>query len=536
MSKEINPKSGPSDAEAAVASPNSPPTGAKPQGGSSEVSPTRTAAADADVAAKTSPAGGSPSPKDAAAKRRPDRPNRPARPEPAASPANLADGTGPKTPASAATSSASVPASASEPPGQGAGESGLGNKLETSIDVIRRLRRERARRLLMQLAIFVGIPTLISVVYFGILASDQFESTCTFVVRSATDANVGAPGTPATSGSIISSLKSGRGAATRSGAEFATDPNELLHRYVLSRDLMAKMEKETKLLRHYRQDNVDWFSRLGDGRENAFKYYLDKITLERDMSTGVSTIRLRAFAGGDSRRFVDAILKSSEDTLNDLAKKNAAEQVKLAESDAKRSMKLLKRALERRAQGELFPTQETAEAGQAGGSPDKTATSKPEGTTAAGATDSESADAADKAPTAPSADPSAPPSPTVAPPKPATVIATAAAKTPPSATTGRSQSMAAIDPAMRKIEQGLLDRGVDEAFAAYNAAQAHVWEARSETERKAYRIVRITNPSQPDEPTHPHRLRSILATLLFSTLGLGIVSLAVAAVREHTSA
>ena len=64
------------------------------------------------------------------------------------------------------------------------------------------------------------------------------------------------------------------------------------------------------------------------------------------------------------------------------------------------------------------------------------------------------------------------------------------------------------------------------ALSAYQDAQA---EAR----RKQAYVERISQPSLPDDPAYPRRLRSILATFVLGLLAWGVVSMLMVGVREH---
>jgi capsular polysaccharide transport system permease protein len=45
----------------------------------------------------------------------------------------------------------------------------------------------------------------------------------------------------------------------------------------------------------------------------------------------------------------------------------------------------------------------------------------------------------------------------------------------------------------------------------------------------------MAGPSTPDEASYPRRGRAVLTTFLFSIIAMGILSLFVSAVREHTN-
>src|SRR5690606_20856979 len=133
----------------------------------------------------------------------------------------------------------------------------LGAKLETKVeakpapalpnagrDVIERLRRQRTKRLLARVAAFVLLPTLIASVYYGAIASDQFESYSQFTVHS-----VEARGT---------------GIETLLGGLVGSPSRDTLvvRDYVLSRDMLSRLDREHGFIAHWKDPGIDPLSRL----------------------------------------------------------------------------------------------------------------------------------------------------------------------------------------------------------------------------------------------------------------------------------
>ncbi len=58
-------------------------------------------------------------------------------------------------------------------------------------------------------------------------------------------------------------------------------------------------------------------------------------------------------------------------------------------------------------------------------------------------------------------------------------------------------------------------------------------EARNEARRKQAYVERIVQPSLPDYPLEPRRLRGILAALVISFVVWSILSMLLASVKEH---
>jgi capsular polysaccharide transport system permease protein len=76
---------------------------------------------------------------------------------------------------------------------------------------------------------------------------------------------------------------------------------------------------------------------------------------------------------------------------------------------------------------------------------------------------------------------------------------------------------------------------VEQEFArsAYEKAQTALETARLEASRKQLYLVDFVQPSLPDEPTRPERMRNILIAFVGGVVAFAIISLIAAAVREH---
>jgi capsular polysaccharide transport system permease protein len=66
------------------------------------------------------------------------------------------------------------------------------------------------------------------------------------------------------------------------------------------------------------------------------------------------------------------------------------------------------------------------------------------------------------------------------------------------------------------------------------SALASLENARNEAERKQLYLERLVQPNLPDKAMEPRRIRSILTIFVLSLIAWGVVTLLVAAVREHT--
>jgi capsular polysaccharide transport system permease protein len=64
---------------------------------------------------------------------------------------------------------------------------------------------------------------------------------------------------------------------------------------------------------------------------------------------------------------------------------------------------------------------------------------------------------------------------------------------------------------------------------------ASLESAKNEARRQQIYIERIVNPSKPDKPLEPKRLKGILSTFLLGLILYGIFTLLFAGIKEHHS-
>ena len=78
---------------------------------------------------------------------------------------------------------------------------------------------------------------------------------------------------------------------------------------------------------------------------------------------------------------------------------------------------------------------------------------------------------------------------------------------------------------------------VEKEFAqhAYESALQSLELARVDASRQHRYLVRIAEPSEPDEPTHPQFWYSVLTALVLAFAVLSIGTLVIASIREHAN-
>lgn len=94
----------------------------------------------------------------------------------------------------------------------------------------------------------------------------------------------------------------------------------------------------------------------------------------------------------------------------------------------------------------------------------------------------------------------------------------------------KSQSLSA---SIARFEPFVIEK--EFAEKAYASALTSLEIARTEAAQQHRYLATIVEPSVPDEPTHPKRLLGILAVVAVLLAAYGILSLLIAAAREHAN-
>ena len=153
--------------------------------------------------------------------------------------------------------------------------------------------------------VFVFVPTLVSLLYFGFLASDVYISESKFVVKS--------PDKPAING--LGAILGG-GGLTNATAELHGAQT-----FAVSRDALRAVNKNNAFERAYTRPSISMFDRFapyGISRsfESLYKYFRGKVDVSVDSSTSISTLIVKAYTPEDARRFNEQLLQLSEAKVN----------------------------------------------------------------------------------------------------------------------------------------------------------------------------------------------------------------------------
>lgn len=348
----------------------------------------------------------------------------------------------------------------------------------------------------------VVVPTLLAIVYFGLLASNVFISESQFVVRS--------PDKPAQTGLGIL-LKS-------TGFANAGDEIYSAQNFIESRDALNALNRNDYLYRIYTSSQVSFIDRFDPfgfnaSHEKLFEYYRSHVELSHDTTSSIVTLKVRAYTSNDALQVNERLLQLAEDLVNRLNERGRRDMIgfaqrEVADAEARATRAALALSSFRNAKGVVDPEkQATVQLQMISKLQDQVIT-----------TETQLAQLRIFTPQNPQI-------PTLQ----AQVqelrrqIAAQSAQI-----TGNQQSLAGVaaEYQRRQLESQFADRQLA-------AAMASLQEAQNEARRKQAYVERIVQPSRPDKAMEPRRLRGIFVTFAMGIVAWGILSMLLAGVREH---
>ena len=165
--------------------------------------------------------------------------------------------------------------------------------------------------------IMVGIPTLLTGLYFGLVASDVFVSETRYAIRT---------GEQAPAAGLLATVL-GPTATTRAG-----DDASIVRDYILARDMLDELDRRLDLRGHYTAATVDVLSRLWpDATEEEFlEYYRDKVEVELETGTDITVLRVRAFDAEMAQRIAGELIELSERLVNRMSERITDDTLRFA--------------------------------------------------------------------------------------------------------------------------------------------------------------------------------------------------------------
>ncbi|MCY0096386.1 capsule biosynthesis protein [Hoeflea ulvae] len=158
-------------------------------------------------------------------------------------------------------------------------------------------------RALISFFLMVIIPSLISIFYFTLLASDQFTAEARFAVRSLADDS-----TEASPGGNLFTMRA------------ASQDSYVVTSFIHSSEILSRLDGKIDYRAIFESPEADFWSRLDPeaSREEFLDYWADHVTAYIDGPSSIVTLTVRTFNPDDSVRLATAILEESEKLVNEL--------------------------------------------------------------------------------------------------------------------------------------------------------------------------------------------------------------------------
>ncbi len=350
----------------------------------------------------------------------------------------------------------------------------------------------------------LGLPTWFGILYFGVIASDQYETEARFVVKSATR-----PSVP-TGLSMLASLGLGR----------SQDDSYAVQDFVRSRDAIARLRPLLPLEKMFGADHADFLARFPsllyrDREEQFYSYFQHMVSALHSPTTGVTTLKVRAFTPSDARDIAAALLDQGEELVNRMNVRARKDSIRVAQSDLEHAQqRLIDAQLEltgfRNRELTIDPARNAANLGEL-----IAQLSGELATTRAQARE----------------------------------LSIGSEASPQMAGLRRKVTALEEQIAQERVRIGQDAGGLAGRIADYErlslerdfaqkrvaAAEAELARAREEAARQQLYLERVVEPNLPDYPTQPERFRLILMLFFANLLLLLIGWLAYSGVREHVA-
>jgi capsular polysaccharide transport system permease protein len=191
----------------------------------------------------------------------------------------------------------------------------------------------------------VALPTLLAFFYYGFLASDQYESTSDYVIKT----QGGGDASPGLAG-ILGAVGMGGG----HGDGLASGDSSMVESYVSSDQILRDLYGDIDLRTIYTSPEIDWISRLKSipdvfskisGRkvrrttsqeisdEDLLRYWKEKVEVAPGKAPGTSTLKVRAFTPEEAKRIADHVIRLGERLVNHVSERAMRDAVVFAQQE-----------------------------------------------------------------------------------------------------------------------------------------------------------------------------------------------------------
>ena len=183
--------------------------------------------------------------------------------------------------------------------------------LKMQRDIVRRRRRALVA-LMVRLAAFIVLPTVLVGYYFFAIATPLFATRSEFLIQQAETA----------SGSPFGGLLS--------GTQFATSQDSItVQSYLQSRDAMLRLDQDLGFKARFSAPEIDPIQRLAPDatNEEAYRLYKKMVKIGYDPTEGIIKMEVIAPDPAVSEAFSQALLRYAEEQVDNLTQRLRADQM-----------------------------------------------------------------------------------------------------------------------------------------------------------------------------------------------------------------
>ena len=353
--------------------------------------------------------------------------------------------------------------------------------------------------------VVVVIPTLVSGVYFGLIASDVYISQSKFVIYN--------PQTPSP-GTGLSGLLQGVGVGNNSS--YAANA---VHDYLLSRDALGDLQATLHYRQMVSQRSIDPFNRFGGWVwfdttfEQLYRYYTRMVADDVDPTTNISSLTVKAYSAIDAQELNRRLLKLAQTLINRLNAQAENSEVNFYTNEVRASEKTFSHAIQalaayRNKSAVFTPTTEVSR-----NSKILTALQQQLITTRIALAQIKN---------------NAPRNPQIGPLKKQLSEITQQIQKQNAALFGGNTSISS-----KSINYQQLTLNTTIAEKKLASAIAALEHAKIQAQQQHFYIEVVVHANRPDEAREPRRVRAIFATFLVTLLLWGVFSVIFAGIREH---
>jgi capsular polysaccharide transport system permease protein len=206
-----------------------------------------------------------------------------------------------------------------------------GRMLDSSVDrAIRSARRKTRRIIIASIALMVGLPTALGILYFGFIAADQYSVEARFAVRGADSSGM----------DLVGMMTGAASSAANVGDSY------IVQEYIGSREMVDTLDQRIGVRERYDNPIADFWMRFPatDPIESFVGYWQSMVTAEFDSFSGIITLKVRAFTPEDALTIASEVVTESEALVNRLSERSRLDTVAFAQREVQFAEERLREA------------------------------------------------------------------------------------------------------------------------------------------------------------------------------------------------